>query len=140
MLLHLCFQYHRPDGAIRTSQVATLISIASPTSVTPVRDDLWIFIRFTSNHLLPATLPKVSAHSQYDAFRGLLPFTSFRLVYFAIYASWPLLPGATQDSLHGGADFSFQDGTFTHQISAPYLGARARSSKSSLTSSFRRFV
>jgi hypothetical protein len=105
----------------KTSQVASLISIASPTSVTPVGDDLRSFIRFTSNHLSPATLPKVSATPQHDAFRGLLPFTTFRLVDFAVYTSSLSLPPATQDLLHGGSDFSFQERTYTCQISAPFL-------------------
>ena len=49
----------------------------------------------------------------------------FRLGCFAVYASTHLSPPELQDSLPGGADFSFQGGTFTRQWCAALLGARA---------------
>ena len=49
----------------------------------------------------------------------------FRLGCFAVYASTHWLPPELQDSLPGGADFSFQGRTFTRQWCAALLGARA---------------
>ena len=52
-------------------------------------------------------------------FFGATAFTfRFRLECFAVYASSPLLPPETQDSLRSGAGFTFYDGTFTRKIDA----------------------
>ena len=55
-------------------------------------------------------------------FFGAKAFTfRFRLECFAVYASSLLLPPETQDSLHGGAGFTFHGGTFTHKIGTTFL-------------------
>ena len=41
----------------------------------------------------------------------------------------PLLPPATQDLLHGEADFLSHDGTFTRKTSATYIGAQLKMAK-----------
>ena len=52
-------------------------------------------------------------------FFGATAFTfRFRLECFAVYASSPLLPPETQDSLRSGTGFTFYDGTFTRKIDA----------------------
>lgn len=50
------------------------------------------------------------------------PF-GLRLECFAVYASPPSLPQATQDSLHDGSDSSFPGGTYTRKRRPASLGA-----------------
>ena len=49
-------------------------------------------------------------------FRGYSVHLSILARMFAVYASSPLLPPETQDSLHSGAGFTFYDGTFTRKM------------------------
>jgi hypothetical protein len=114
-----------PSGRIlRTSQVAALLSIISPTSMTPVLRRLSDFLQvylLPSFRLLPSPRHRPATTNN---FRGSTSFTRFRLDYFAVYASSLSLPPATQDSLQGEAGFPFPDETFTHKTSAPSPGAR----------------
>lgn len=58
---------------------------------------------------------------------GAITFTIwFRLEYFAVYASSLSLPLATQDSLRGGAGFTFQDRNFTCKISPAFPSAQQK--------------
>ncbi|WP_417904592.1 hypothetical protein [Candidatus Tisiphia endosymbiont of Micropterix aruncella] len=73
------------------------------------------------------TLYQVSALTTTDYF-GAITFTFwFRLDCFAVYALLLSLPSAAQDSLYGGASYSFHNRTFTHKINAPYLDAHTTS-------------
>lgn len=61
---------------------------------------------------------------------GAITFTIwFRLEYFAVYASPLLLPPEAQDSLRGGAGFTFHDWTFTSKICAAFPSALQKRGK-----------
>lgn len=71
-------------------------------------------------------------------FFGATAFTfRFRLECFAVYASSPLLPPGTQDSLRSGAGFTFYDGTFTRKIDATSCRTRDSDEKDHLLYIFR---
>ncbi len=81
------------------------------------------FVSLTLYHLLLAVFLTTSARPPLPfGVKCVHPF-GFRLECFTVYASTLSLPPGLQDSLRGGADFSFRSGTYTRKIHAAFLGA-----------------
>ena len=73
--------------------------INSPTPTTPVDADWWVVT--SHDHTICCCLLSFQKyrHLQLGDFGAISAFIFFRLEYFAVYASFPLLSPGTQDSL-----------------------------------------
>jgi len=73
--------------------------INSPTPTTPVDADWWIFTSFDHSIRCCLLFLQRYRHLRLGDFGAISAFIFFRLEYFAVYASFPLLSPETQDSL-----------------------------------------
>ena len=79
-----------------------------------------VMVRYQYSLTISCCLPRLGTCRLMPLhFFGATAFTSrFRLERFAVYASSPLLPPETQDSLRGDAGYIFHGRTFTCKVGA----------------------
>ena len=107
-------------GKIWSSQVPTLIFTNSPTSLTPVVDIFWVCQYDLQVSIACYSFYSIGFHNMSIFEAQLRSSLQISARVFRCLRLMPLLPPATQDSLHGEAGYPFHGRTFTRKINAAF--------------------